>query len=150
MLIPDFGGNINALKKVIEAQPDVLNHNIEVVKGMFAEARPEGDYDISIQLLKNVKRLAPKIKTKSGLMIGLGETKGQIINALNDLREAGVDFLTIGQYLQPTEEHMPIAKYYKPEEFSGLKEEALKMGFSKVESGPLVRSSYHAGEIHEA
>ena len=144
VLIPDFKANEFALKKVVDSKPDVVNHNIEVVRDLFPEIRPEGDYDISINLLKNVKKYNESMKTKSGFMIGLGENKDQIICTMNDLRKANVDFLTIGQYLQPSRDHIEIKKYYTPQEFDELKEIALEMGFKHVESGPLVRSSYHA------
>jgi len=144
VLIPDFKSNKSALKEVIYSKPDVINHNIEVVRELFPEIRPEGNYDVSINLLKNVKQYSKEMKTKSGFMIGLGETKDQIIKTMKDLRDADVDFLTIGQYLQPSKNHVEIKKYYTPQEFDELREIALKMGFKHVESGPLVRSSYHA------
>lgn len=144
VLIPDFKGRIESLKKVIDAKPDVINHNIEVVQELFPEIRPEGDYRISLDVLKNIKKIDKNIKTKSGFMIGLGEIKDQIVKTMRDLREADVDFLTIGQYLQPTRNHAEIKKYYTPKEFDELKKIALDMGFGHVESGPLVRSSYHA------
>lgn len=144
VLIPDFKGSLESLKKVIESNPDVVNHNIEVVQQLFPLIRPEGDYKTSLALLKNIKKINNKMKTKSGLMIGLGETKNQILQTMKDLRKADVDFLTVGQYLQPTKKHIEIKKYYTPEEFYELKKIAFKLGFEHVESGPLVRSSYHA------
>jgi len=144
VLIPDFKGNSESLKKVIESCPDVVNHNIEVVRQLFPLVRPQGDYKTSIDLLKNIKKINDKIKTKSGFMIGLGETRAQILRTLKDLRKVDVDFLTIGQYLQPTKKHVEIKKYYSPREFDELKKIALGAGFEHVESGPLVRSSYHA------
>ncbi|HEC80893.1 MAG TPA: lipoyl synthase [Thermoplasmatales archaeon] len=144
VLIPDFNGNEEALQLVVDAQPDVINHNIEVVKGLFPEIRPQGDYDRSLSILKMIKEFDKKITTKSGLMVGLGETKKQILETLQDLRENGVDILTIGQYLQTTREHAEVKKYYTPKEFDEFKTIALSMGFKHVESGPLVRSSYHA------
>ena len=146
VLIPDFKGDYNSLKKVIDSEPDVINHNIEVVKDLFSEIRPEGNYDLSINLLKNVKKINNKMITKSGFMVGLGENKSQIIKTMEDLRDANVDFLTIGQYLQPSNNHAEIKRYYAPKEFDELKEIAIKLGFKHVESGPLVRSSYHARE----
>ena len=143
ILIPDFQGNIESLKRVIEAKPDVINHNIEVVKDLFPKIRPEGNYERSLNLLKNLKKLG-NIKTKSGFMIGFGENKEQIFKTMKDLRDAKVDFLTIGQYLQPTTDHIEIRKYYTPEEFEEFKLIAQDMDFKHVESGPLVRSSYHA------
>jgi lipoic acid synthetase len=144
LLIPDFKGNIESLKKIIVSKPDVINHNIEVVEDLFESIRPEGNYKTSLQLLKNIKEINPYIKTKSGFMIGIGENKDQIIKTMKDLRNSKVDFLTIGQYLQPSKKHIKIARYYTPEEFEELKNFALKLGFEHVESGPLVRSSYHA------
>jgi lipoic acid synthetase len=144
VLIPDFQGNIQALQTVVEASPDVMNHNIEVVEGLFPSIRPQGDYQRSLSVLHTIKNLDRRMKTKSGLMIGLGETTEQIIATMKDLRDAGVDFLTIGQYLQPTRSHVEIQKYYTPSEFQEFKSIAQDLGFSHVESGPLVRSSYHA------
>jgi len=147
VLIPDFKGRIESLKKVIDAKPNVINHNIEVVQELFPEIRPEGDYKTSLGLLRNIKNIDQKVKTKSGFMIGIGENKEQILKTMKDLREANVDFLTIGQYLQPTKEHTEIKKYYTPNEFDKLKKIALDMSFEHVESGPLVRSSYHAEKV---
>ena len=144
VLIPDFKGDFAALNHVLEASPTVLNHNIEVVKELFPSIRPQGDYNRSLNVLKQSKSSYPKIPTKSGFMVGLGESVDQIEKLLSDLKNAQVDMLTIGQYLQPTKNHAPIKKYYTPEEFNQLKEKALALGFSHVESGPLVRSSYHA------
>lgn len=144
VLIPDFNGSIISLKKVIDSNPNLVNHNIEVVKDLFPTIRPEGSYKISLDVLKNIKKINNIVKTKSGFMVGLGETKDQIIKTMKDLRDANVDFLTIGQYLQPTKEHAEIKKYYTPEEFDDLQRIALDLGFKHVESGPLVRSSYHA------
>ncbi len=144
VLIPDFKGDEVALKKVIDAEPDVVNHNMEVSEELFPTIRPEGNYKTSLNVLKTIKKINRKMKTKSGFMVGLGEDKGQIIKTMQDLREADVDFLTIGQYLQPTRQHVEIKKYYTPEEFNEFKEIAMNLGFKHVESGPLVRSSYHA------
>ena len=144
VLIPDFKGNIESLKKIINAKPDVINHNIEVVEDLFADIRPQGNYEISLNILNDIKKLDMYIKTKSGFMIGLGETKDQILKTMKDLRKANVDFLTIGQYLQPSKNHVEIEKYYNPLEFDQFKIIALDLGFKHVESGPLVRSSYHA------
>ncbi|MDH7506703.1 MAG: lipoyl synthase [Candidatus Thermoplasmatota archaeon] len=144
VLIPDFKGNFESLKKVVVSGADVINHNIEVVQQLFPVIRPQGDYNTSITLLKNIKKINNKIKTKSGFMVGLGENKNQVIQTMNDLRKADVDFLTIGQYLQPTKNHVEIKKYYTPQEFDEFKKIALGLGFKHVESGPLVRSSYHA------
>jgi len=144
VLIPDFNGRIESLKIVIDSNPDVINHNIEVVQELFPIIRPEGDYSTSLELLRNIKIIDPNVKTKSGFMIGLGENKEQILKTMKDLRKASVDFLTIGQYLQPTKKHAEIKKYYSPKEFEELKKNGLEMGFEHIESGPLVRSSYHA------
>jgi lipoic acid synthetase len=144
VLIPDLKGNLSSLKKVVDSAPDVVNHNIEVVKQLFPLIRPQGNYKTSLVLLKNIKKISNKMKTKSGFMIGLGETRIQILQTLKDLRKADVDYLTIGQYLQPTKKHIEIKKYYTPDEFDELKKIALDLGFKHVESGPLVRSSYHA------
>jgi lipoyl synthase len=144
VLIPDFAGDREALQTVIDAKPDVINHNIEVVEKLFPEIRPQGNYKTSLELLKNIKKINKNMTTKSGFMIGFGENKEQIIKTMQDLRKVSVDFLTIGQYLQPTREHFDIKKYYTPEEFNEFKKIAMDLGFVHVESGPLVRSSYHA------
>jgi lipoic acid synthetase len=144
VLIPDFQGKKTSIQKVVDAAPDIINHNIEVVENLFPEIRPQGQYQRSLQVLKTIKMLDPNMKTKSGLMVGLGETNEQIHSTLADLRIAKVDFLTVGQYLQPTRHHASIQKYYAPDEFQEIKKDALKLGFAHVESGPLVRSSYHA------
>lgn len=144
VLIPDFKGNIDSLKKVVYSKPDVINHNIEVVENLFDSIRPEGNYKTSLELLKNVKKINNNMKTKSGFMVGIGENKDQIIKTMQDLRNVDVDFLTIGQYLQPSKDHAEIKKYYTPEEFEEFKKIAIDLGFKHVESGPLVRSSYHA------
>ena len=144
VLIPDFKGQQAALQKVVDAAPDVINHNIEVVEDLFPMIRPEGDYQRSLSVLKTIKTINKTMKTKSGFMLGFGESKDQILATMKDLRASGVDFLTIGQYLQPTKKHMLVRKYYTPDEFEEFKAIALDMGFLHVESGPLVRSSYHA------
>ena len=146
VLIPDFKGNVSSLKKIIDSKPEVINHNIEVVEDLFPDIRPQGDYKVSLDLLKNIKKFDNCIKSKSGFMIGLGEDKNKIIKTLEDLKSSSVDFLTIGQYLQPSKEHHKVVRYYSPEEFKELKKIGLKMGFEHVESGPLVRSSYNAKE----
>jgi len=144
VLIPDFKGSKKALKKVMDSRPDVINHNIEVSKGLFPEIRPEGNYKTSLSLLESIKNIDGSVKTKSGFMVGLGENKDQIVKTMKDIRKIKADFLTIGQYLQPTINHAEIKKYYTPKEFEEFKVIALNMGFEHVESGPLVRSSYHA------
>lgn len=149
ILISDLKNNWDALKLICEAKPDVINHNIETVKEKFNELRPQGNYDFSLKLLKKIKEIDPKINTKSGLMVGLGETKKQIIKTLNDLKRNKVEFITIGQYLQPNPEKTKTTKVYSNKEFKRLKEIGLKIGFNAVESGLLVRSSYNAGEMYE-
>jgi lipoyl synthase len=146
VLIPDFKGDEQALRTVLRARPDVLNHNIETVPRLFRRARSGGRYGRSIELLGRSKRMAPAIPTKSGLMVGLGEEWQELVETLSDLRGAGVAILTIGQYLRPTPAHLPMSRYYHPDEFAQLRQIALEMGFGHVESGPLVRSSYHAHE----
>ena len=144
VLIPDFKGDATAVQKVVDAAPDVINHNIEVVEELFPLIRPQGDYQRSLGVVKIIKTMDGRIPTKSGFMVGLGETNDQILVTMRDLRDADVDFLTIGQYLQPTRNHVQVKKYYTPDEFVELKNTALQLGFTHVESGPLVRSSYHA------
>ena len=146
VLTPDFLRKGNSYKKVIEAKPDVFNHNIETVPGLYRQVRPGSRYFASVELLKNVKKIDKNIFTKSGLMVGLGENKDQIIQVMDDLRSAEVDFLTIGQYLQPSIKHHPLDRYYNPDEFEELKTIAETKGFLLVSSSPLTRSSYHADE----
>ena len=144
VLIPDFQGNQSALATVVDEKPDILNHNIESVPRLFPSIRPQGKYNRSIQLLKRAKQLGAT--TKSGLIAGLGETMDEIREVMRNLQTVDCDILTIGQYLQPTRKHMPVARFYTPNEFEMLKTEAQALGFKHVESGPLVRSSYHAEE----
>jgi lipoic acid synthetase len=144
VLIPDFNGDPAALQRVIDAAPDVINHNIEVVEELFATIRPQGNYRRSLDVLHTIKSTSDGIPTKSGFMVGLGESLPQIHATLQDLRAVGVDIVTIGQYLQPTRHHYEVKKYYTPQEFVQIKTLAEQMGFCHVESGPLVRSSYHA------
>lgn len=146
VLIPDFGGAPEPLQTVLAARPHVLNHNIETVQRLSDRVRSKAKYDRSLALLARSKQLAPDIPTKSSLMVGLGESVEEVLGAMDDLRAADVDILTIGQYLQPTRKHLRVEKYYTPEEFAQFKEEGMKKGFRHVESGPLVRSSYHARE----
>ena len=146
VLTPDFLRKGNSFKKVIEAKPDVFNHNIETVPSLYLKVRPGSRYFSSIELLKNVKKIDNNIFTKSGLMVGLGENKDEILQVMDDLRSAEVDFLTIGQYLQPSIKHHPLDRYYKPEEFKELEAIAKSKGFLLVSSSPLTRSSYHADE----
>ncbi|MGG4496103.1 lipoyl synthase [Brevibacillus reuszeri] len=146
VLIPDFMGNWDALKVVMDARPDVLNHNIEAVRRLSDRVRARAKYDRTLELLKKAKEFQPQIPTKSSLMIGVGETIEEIMETMNDLRSVDVNIMTIGQYLQPTKKHLKVENFYHPDEFAQLKEEGMKRGFSHVEAGPLVRSSYHAHE----
>ena len=146
VLTPDFLRKGESYKKVVEAAPDVFNHNIETVPGLYRQVRPGSRYFASVELLKNVKKINKNIFTKSGIMVGLGENKDEILQVMDDLRSAEVDFLTIGQYLQPSAKHHPLDRYYKPEEFDELKTIAVSKGFLLVSSSPLTRSSYHADE----
>jgi len=149
VLIPDFQGSEAALRVVVAAGPDILNHNVETVRRLYGMARPEGDYDRALGLLERAKALAPHLVTKSGLMVGLGETWQEAVDTLRDLRAVGTDLMTVGQYLRPSAAHMPVARFYTPEEFAELRRIGERMGFRHVESAPLVRSSYHAWEQAE-
>ncbi|MDC0152862.1 lipoyl synthase [Candidatus Pelagibacter sp.] len=146
VLTPDFLRKADSYKKVIEAKPDVFNHNIETVPGLYRKVRPGSRYFASVELLKNAKNINKNIFTKSGLMVGLGENKDEVLQVMDDLRSAEVDFLTIGQYLQPSVKHHPLDRYYRPDEFNELKDIAKAKGFLLVSSSPLTRSSYHADE----
>jgi len=146
VLIPDFQGLDEALRIVLDAGPDVLNHNTESVPRLYRAVRSGARYERTLRLLDNAKKFSPVMVTKSGLMVGLGETMTELVDVFRDLAERQVDILTVGQYLRPSRDHLPIARFYTPEEFHYLKEEALRLGFRHVESGPLVRSSYHAHE----
>ena len=146
VLIPDFRGSDEALETVLQAHPDVLNHNTETVPRLYPVARRGSRYERSLRLLRRSRETAPSVPTKSGLMVGLGETFDELCAVLRDLAQAGVDIVTIGQYLRPTRDHLPVARYYPPEEFTALRREGLRHGIRHVESGPLVRSSYHAHE----
>ena len=147
VLIPDFCGNEEALNIVLEARPDVLNHNTETVHRLYKRVRPDAKYEQSLELLRraHARKSEQPLLTKSGLMAGLGETVAELLETFRDIAGTGCDILTVGQYLTPTPKHIPIEKYYSPDEFGYLKSEALRMGFGYVEAGPLVRSSYHAG-----
>ena len=146
VLTPDFLRKGDSYKKVVESNPDVFNHNIETVPSLYLKVRPGSRYFASIKLLDSVKRNKPNIFTKSGIMVGLGEDKNEVFQVMDDLRTANVDFLTIGQYLQPSPKHHPLQRYYHPDEFKELKDIALTKGFLLVASSPLTRSSYHADE----
>ncbi len=149
VLIPDFKGSLEALKTVVDASPDVINHNIETVKELYKKVRPQGSYEKSLKIIKWVKEIDDRITTKSGFMVGLGETKDQIIQLLRDLKNNGCEIITVGQYLQPSKNHLPVEKYYTEEEFKEFEKIGYEIGFKEVFSGVLVRSSFHAGEIFE-
>ncbi len=146
ILTPDFRGRTrrDALKVLAQNPPDVFNHNLETVPRLYTQARPGADYTVSLQLLLEVKELMPNVPTKSGIMLGLGETTDEVIQTLKDMREYDINMLTLGQYLQPGQHHLAVEKYYTPEEFAELKTIAESLGFSNVASAPMVRSSYHA------
>jgi len=146
VLIPDFQGNPDAIRAVVDARPDVLNHNIESVPRLYRVVRSGARYERSLDLLRYSKSLRPEGLTKSGVMVGLGEETSELLQVFRDLAASGCDILTIGQYLRPSRDHLPMARLYTPREFAELKAEALRMSFRHVESGPLVRSSYHAHE----
>jgi lipoyl synthase len=150
VLIPDFQGHDDCLEAVLQARPDILNHNTETVPRLYRVARSGARYERTLRLLQRSKAIAPQTVSKSGLMVGLGETTEELLQVFQDLAERNVDILTVGQYLRPSRDHLPIARLVPPEEFRFLKDEALKMGFRHVESGPLVRSSYHAHEQAES
>ena len=150
VLIPDFRGDWDALETVIGAGPDVLNHNTETVPRLYHQVRKGAVYGRSLELLRRAKSFAPSMPTKTGLMLGLGETREEVLSAMQDLAAQGTDILTLGQYLQPTREHLPIVRYVHPDEFAEYKKLGEQMGFAHVEAGPLVRSSYHAFEQEEA
>ena len=144
VLIPDFMGNWDALATVMDARPEILNHNTETVPRLYRRVRPKGRYERTLELLRRAKELDPDAITKSGVMVGLGETKHELLMVFADLVDRGVDVLTLGQYLRPSVKHLPLVRYYHPDEFAELRGEALALGFRHVEAGPLVRSSYHA------
>jgi lipoic acid synthetase len=150
VLIPDFRGDWNALNMVLRTRPDVLNHNTETVPRLYRQVRKGAVYERSLELLRRAKQTHPDVPTKTGLMLGLGEEKGEVLLTLEDLAAQGTDILTLGQYLQPTREHLPVVRYVHPEEFAEFKILGEAMGFKHVEAGPLVRSSYHAFEQTES
>jgi lipoic acid synthetase len=147
VLIPDFQGSAEDLKTVMDSGPDILNHNLETVPRLYPEVRPQAVYPRSLELLKRAREMAPARITKSGLMLGIGEEKEEVLRVMADLREASCDLLTLGQYLRPSGKHYPVARYLTPDEFDELRLEGEKMGFKAVFSAPLVRSSFHAAEI---
>jgi lipoic acid synthetase len=144
VLIPDFKGSRPALARVLDARPEILNHNVETVPRLYKRVRPGARFDQSVELLERVKEIAPAVIRKTGIMVGLGESRDEIASVMERLGEAGVQIFTIGQYLQPTKNHLPVERFYHPNEFADLKRIGLAVGFRHVESGPLVRSSYHA------
>jgi lipoic acid synthetase len=146
VLIPDFKGSRAALKLVMDAQPEILNHNVETVPRLFRKVQPQDDYGWALATLKNAKEMDPLVLTKTGIMLGLGETFDEVVTVMRDLADLKVDILTLGQYLQPSKKHLPIERYWTPAEFEQLRQIGLEMGFKWVESGPLVRSSYRAEE----
>lgn len=148
VLIPDFQGDYPALKTVLDAKPDVLNHNMETVRRLYPAVRPQAVYDRSLELIRRVRKYAPGIPSKSGIMLGLGEKEREIEQVLEDIHRAGCAFLTIGQYLQPSPNHLPVQRYVPPEEFEFWRKKALETGFREAAAGPFVRSSYHAGEMY--
>jgi lipoic acid synthetase len=150
VLIPDFRGDWNALETVLAARPDVLNHNMETVPRLYRRVRKGAVYERSLELLRRAREHAPEMPTKTGMMLGLGETREEVLEAMRDIAAQGAAILTLGQYLQPTAEHLPVARYVHPDEFAEFRRAGLAMGFRHVESGPLVRSSYHAFEQEEA
>jgi lipoic acid synthetase len=144
VLIPDFKGNAVALRTVVEARPFVLNHNIETVPRLYRQVRPQAEYTRSLELIRRVKALAPDMLTKSGFMVGVGETLEETRVVMRDLRTHGCDILTVGQYLQPSKRHLPVARFWHPDEFQSFRDYGRELGFTRIEAGPLVRSSYHA------
>ncbi len=146
VLIPDFVGNWQALETVLSARPTVLNHNVETVERLYPRVRFQARYDRSLELLRRASEWSPRLPTKTGFMLGLGEERNEVSELLHDLRRSHVDLLTVGQYLRPSPKHLPVARYVTPQEFDDIREEALALGFRHVESGPMVRSSYHADE----
>ncbi|PKB60227.1 MAG: lipoyl synthase [SAR202 cluster bacterium Ae2-Chloro-G2] len=150
VLTPDFQGNLDSLQVVMDAGPDTFNHNIETVRRVFPRVRAKGDFDLSLKILSQAKDFNRTVVTKSGMMVGLGETIDEIVQTMEDLRKVDCELLTIGQYLRPSQKHAPISKWYTPKEFKELRKQGESLGFKNVASGPLVRSSYHADEQHEA
>lgn len=150
VLIPDLQGDVDALKVVLDAKPDILNHNVETVPRLYPDVRPMAIYERSLEVLENSKKLDPDMLTKTGIMLGLGEKEEEVIQVFKDLREKGCDFLTVGQYLPPSDEHVELVEYVHPDQFDKYKEEALKLGFKFVASSPLVRSSYKAADMFAA
>lgn len=149
VLTPDFKNNINAIEEVVKAKPDIYNHNVETIPGLYTEVRPQADYKQSLAVLEYVKKLDNRIFTKSGIMVGLGEKEEEVVSVMKDLRAVNCDILTIGQYLQPGKEYLPVEEYIKPQKFEEYKNIADKIGFTYVASGPFVRSSFHARDFSD-
>jgi lipoic acid synthetase len=149
VLIPDLCGNWQALEIILNAKPEVLNHNIETVKRLYRRVRPQGDYNRTLELLRRSRELAPEVYTKSGIMVGIGETEAEVQELMADLRAVDCDILTIGQYLQPSPKHLPLVSFVKPEQFEGWRKMGYSMGFLQVVASPLTRSSYHAEQVKE-
>jgi len=149
VLIPDFKGSPESIQTVTSASPEVINHNLETVPGLYSKVRPMASYQRSLEVLSSIKRISPNTITKSGIMLGLGETRKEVLQVMQDLREVGCDLLTLGQYLSPSSNHYPVALYVTPEEFDVYRQLAMEMGFSAIASKPLVRSSYRAAELFE-
>ena len=150
VLIPDFKGSEIALRIVMDAKPDILNHNLETAERLYRLARPGGRYDRALRLLANARRMDPNALTKSGMILGMGEEWDEVVRCMRDLRRSDVNILTLGQYLRPSDSHLPVARYYSPDEFAELRDLGMAMGFAHVESSPLTRSSYHAWEQAKA
>jgi lipoic acid synthetase len=146
VLVPDFQGNVDSMRTVLDARPEIYNHNTETVPRLYKRARPGGRYERVMKIFRDAKSIAPDIPTKTGIILGLGETTEEVVAVMGDLRDVDVDILTLGQYLRPSNDHLPLDRYYTPEEFRELARLGREMGFRHVESGPLVRSSYHAWE----
>jgi lipoic acid synthetase len=150
VLVPDFQGNEDSIRTVLDARPDIYNHNTETVPRLYKRARPGGRYERVMRIFRFVKRTAPDIPTKTGIILGMGETAEEVVQTMRELRAVDVDILTLGQYLRPSSDHLPLDRYYTPEEFARLREVGMEMGYRHVEAGPLVRSSYHAWEQVQA
>ncbi|MFN8571846.1 MAG: lipoyl synthase [Gemmatimonadaceae bacterium] len=150
VLVPDFQGNEDSIRAVLEARPDIYNHNTETVPRLYKRARPGGRYERVLQIFRVAKQMAPHVPTKTGIILGLGETTEEVVAVMRDLRSVDVDILTLGQYLRPSNDHLPLDRYYAPEEFRALRDIGMELGFRHVEAGPLVRSSYHAWEQVQA
>ena len=150
ILVPDFNGSEKSIQTIVEARPDVINHNLETVPRLYPTVRPEAQYIRSLKLLKRIQQMVADIPTKSGFMLGLGETSEEILSVLTDLIDINCKIITLGQYLQPTRNHLPVERYIPPEEFENWRKISLEMGFKGVASGPFVRSSYHADELYQA